>query len=91
MNVPNDGMSVPADGPVPGDTVWPSVSVIIPALNEERHLEQAVQMILDQDYPGLLEIVLGGMQRVVSFGVRVDEIAKSGLEARDVDHVARRK
>jgi len=52
-------MSVPpSDGPVPGDTAWPSVSVIIPVLNEERHLEQAVRMILDQDYPGALEIVL---------------------------------
>ena len=57
MSVPNDAMSDP-DGPVHVDTVWPSVSVIIPVLNEERHLEQAVQMILDQDYPGLLEIVL---------------------------------
>jgi glycosyltransferase involved in cell wall biosynthesis len=34
------------------------VSVIIPVLNEERHLEQAVRMILDQDYPGPLEVVL---------------------------------
>jgi succinoglycan biosynthesis protein ExoA len=37
---------------------WPSVSVIIPVLNEERHLEQAVRMILDQDYQGPLEVVL---------------------------------
>jgi len=37
---------------------WPSVSVIIPVLNEERHLAQAVRMILDQDYPGSLEVVL---------------------------------
>ena len=43
---------------IPGDRDWPSVSVIIPVLNEERHLEQAVRMILDQDYPGLLEVVL---------------------------------
>jgi len=32
--------------------------VIIPVLNEERHLAQAVHMILDQDYPGSLEVVL---------------------------------
>ena len=63
-------MSVPSDGPASDDesahknglssssAVWPSVSVIIPVLNEERHLEQAVRMILDQDYPGPLEIVL---------------------------------
>jgi len=34
------------------------VSVIIPVLNEERHLEAAVQMVLGQDYPGPLEVVL---------------------------------
>lgn len=51
-------MSVPNGGPTPGGAPWPSVSVIIPVLNEERHLEQAVQMVLDQDYPGLLEIIL---------------------------------
>ena len=42
----------------PGHGSWPSVSVIIPVLNEERHLAQAVQMVLDQDYPGSLEVVL---------------------------------
>jgi len=34
------------------------VSVIIPVLNEERHLDQAVRMVLNQDYPGMLEVVL---------------------------------
>jgi len=47
-----------ADGPGPGNTSWPSVSVIIPVLNEERHLDQAVRMVLNQDYPGMLEVVL---------------------------------
>ena len=51
-------MSIPSGGPVPGEASWPSVSVIIPVLNEERHLDQAVRMVLDQDYPGSLEIVL---------------------------------
>ena len=46
------------DGLAPGHGPWPSVSVIIPVLNEERHLEQAVRMVLDQDYPGSLEVVL---------------------------------
>ena len=36
----------------------PSVSVIVPVLNEERHLRAAVRMILGQDYPGRLEVVL---------------------------------
>lgn len=36
----------------------PSVSVIVPVLNEERHLRDAVAMILAQDYPGAFEVVL---------------------------------
>lgn len=36
----------------------PPVSVIMPLLNEERHLGDAVAMILGQDYAGELEIVL---------------------------------
>ncbi|WP_082623002.1 glycosyltransferase family 2 protein [Terrabacter sp. Root85] len=36
----------------------PSVSVIMPILNEARHLRDAVAMILAQDYSGPLEIVL---------------------------------
>ena len=37
---------------------WPTVSVIMPVLNEERHLADAVRHILGQDYPGELEIVI---------------------------------
>ena len=36
----------------------PAVSVIVPVLNEERHLRDAVHMILGQDYLGRLEVVL---------------------------------
>jgi succinoglycan biosynthesis protein ExoA len=36
----------------------PAVSVIMPILNEERHLRDAVAMILAQDYPGPIEVVL---------------------------------
>ena len=43
-----------------GDRVgtWPGVSVVMPVLNEERHLEAAIQRVLDQDYPGELEVIL---------------------------------
>ncbi|MEO8555940.1 MAG: glycosyltransferase family 2 protein, partial [Actinomycetota bacterium] len=63
---------------MPSEPPWPSVSVIIPVLNEERHLEQAVRMILDQDYPGALEVVLalGPSQD------RTDEVAQ-GLTVAD--------
>ncbi|WP_017608222.1 glycosyltransferase family 2 protein [Nocardiopsis xinjiangensis] len=37
---------------------WPSVSVVMPVLNEEHHLAAAVEHVLEQDYPGELEIVL---------------------------------
>lgn len=36
----------------------PAVSVIMPVLNEERHLRNSVQHILGQDYPGELEVVI---------------------------------
>ena len=45
----------PEPSPLPSQ---PSVSVIVPVLNEERHLREAVDMILAQDYPGPLEVVL---------------------------------
>ena len=39
-------------------TGWPAISVVLPVLNEERHLEAAVRSVLDQDYPGEVEVVL---------------------------------
>ena len=41
----------------PGET-WPADSVVVPVLNEERHLEAAVTNVLDQEYPGPMEVVL---------------------------------
>ena len=37
---------------------WPAVSVIMPVLDEERHLASAVTHVLEQDYPGELELVI---------------------------------
>ena len=37
---------------------WPPVSVVMPILNEEQHLAEAVGRVLDQDYPGELEVVV---------------------------------
>ena len=36
----------------------PAVSVIMPVLNEERHLRHAVEHVLRQEYPGDLEVVI---------------------------------
>ncbi len=51
----------------------PAVSVIMPLLNEERHLRDAVAMILAQDYPGPLEVVLA----LGPSHDRTDEVAAS--------------
>ncbi|MBA3530134.1 MAG: glycosyltransferase family 2 protein [Propionibacteriaceae bacterium] len=37
---------------------WPGVSVVMPVLNEERHLEASVRRVLDQHYPGDLEVIM---------------------------------
>lgn len=59
-------------------TPSPSISVIMPVLNEERHLADAVAHILGQDYPGELELVIAlGPSKD-----RTDEIA-AGLAAAD--------
>jgi len=36
----------------------PSISVILPVLNEQSHLESSVRSILSQDYIGLIEVIL---------------------------------
>jgi len=37
---------------------WPGVSVVMPVLDEERYLAAAVRRVLDQEYPGDLEVIL---------------------------------
>lgn len=37
---------------------WPGVSVVMPVLDEERHLATAVEHVLAQGYPGPLELVM---------------------------------
>jgi len=37
---------------------WPTVGVVMPILNEQRHLREAVAAVLSQDYPGRIELVL---------------------------------
>ncbi len=37
---------------------WPGVSIVLPILNEERHLDSAITAILRQDYPGDFEVIL---------------------------------
>ncbi|WP_268987343.1 glycosyltransferase family 2 protein [Streptomyces radicis] len=49
----------------------PAVSVIMPVLNEERHLRDAVRHILEQEYPGEIEVVIA----LGPSSDRTDEIA----------------
>jgi len=57
---------------------WPAISVIMPVLDEERHLADAVSQILAQDYPGEVELVIAlGPSKD-----RTDQIA-AGLTAAD--------
>lgn len=42
-----------ADQPTPDRTEWPSVTLIVAARNEERHLPAALQSLLALDYPAL--------------------------------------
>jgi hypothetical protein len=41
-----------------GERTWPAVSVVMPVLNEQRHLADSVRRIMTQDYPGEMELVL---------------------------------
>ena len=47
-----------AAAPTSARGAWPGVSVVMPVLNEERHLAAAVRRVLAQDYPGELEVIL---------------------------------
>lgn len=40
------------------DVMWPPVSIVMTVVNEERHLADAIETLLCQDYPGELEIVV---------------------------------
>jgi hypothetical protein len=51
---------------------YPSVSVVMPVRNEERHLAESVRHVLGQDYPGELELVLA----VGPSGDRTEQIAR---------------
>ncbi|HEU0041787.1 MAG TPA: glycosyltransferase family 2 protein [Jiangellaceae bacterium] len=57
---------------------WPGVSVIMPVLNEERHLTEAVHGVLAQEYPGDLELIL-------AIGPSTDRTAQIAAELAEAD------
>ena len=51
--------SVRVDGdPVVSSRSLPSVSIILPVLNEEAHLDRCLRSVDDQSYPAIIEIVV---------------------------------
>ncbi len=69
---------------------WPGVSIVIPVLNEERHLAAAVRRVLEQDYPGPWEvIVVIGPSRDRTHEI-ADELAAGDPRIRVVDNPAGR-
>ena len=58
--------------------ILPDVAVIMPALNEEIHLESAVRAILNQEYAGKLQVVL-------AIGPSVDATADIAKKLSDED------
>ena len=53
------GLAPSANGYSPGEpATLPAVSVVMPVLNEEKHLAESVAAVLGQEYPGGFELVL---------------------------------
>jgi succinoglycan biosynthesis protein ExoA len=72
------------------DGEWPGVSVVMPVLNEEQHLAAAVGKVLDQDYPGELEVILSVAPCTDRTGEIAAELAAADPRVRLVDNPAAR-
>ena len=64
------------DIPVTSPTTWPKLSVIVPACNEEQYIEQAVQTLMDQNYPHL-EIILVNDRSEDNTGKIIERLAEN--------------
>jgi succinoglycan biosynthesis protein ExoA len=71
-------------------TRWPGVSVVMPVLNEERHLEAAIRRVLDQDYPGELEVIIAVGPSADRTREIADALAGADSRIRVVDNPAAR-
>ncbi|MBI2335798.1 MAG: polysaccharide deacetylase family protein [Deltaproteobacteria bacterium] len=65
---------------------WPFISVVIPAFNEERHIENCIRSTQNQDYPGVYEIIVVDnastdqtQVKAANLGVKVVHEPKRGL------------
>ena len=65
---------------------YPAVSVLMPVLNEESHLEAAVESVLSQGYPGTFELLLAlGPSKDATNGIAA-AIAKRDKRVRLIDN-----
>jgi succinoglycan biosynthesis protein ExoA len=71
-------------------TTWPGVSVVMPVLNEERHLEAAIRKILSQDYPGELEVIIAAGPSSDRTHEIADALSAADSRIRVVDNPAAR-
>ena len=44
---------------------WPKLSIVVPACNEEEHIEQAAKTLIAQDYPELEIILVNDRSRII--------------------------
>src|SRR3954469_18650 len=73
------------------DVQLPAVSVIMPVLDEERHLRGAVQAILSQEYAGEMEVVLALGPATDRTDEMAAELAREDPRAHTVPNRARRQ
>ena len=65
----------------------PLVSVVVPVLNEERHIAEALQSVFDQDYPaGLIEILVADGGSTDRTRAVVSEFAQADSRVRLLDN-----
>lgn len=66
-----------------GDGDWPRLSIIVPACNEARHIEAALQTLLAQDYPNF-EIVAIDDRSTDATGDIIERLAAQDSRVRPV-------
>jgi glycosyltransferase involved in cell wall biosynthesis len=86
MQTPPTAEPASSVSPEANPAAWPAVSVIMPVLNEEDHLREAVAGILEQEYPGTLDVVLALGPSRDRTGEIAAEICRENAHVRAVDN-----